>query len=64
MAETVYYEVSALPRVSEVVAAQPTDGFRLRTILSATNYAALLLFIQKLQQGKDASSVVTAINAM
>lgn len=64
MAETVYYMVTAQPRVAEDSATQPTDGFSLRTILSATNFNALKLFIQKLQQGKDASSVVSAINAM
>ena len=64
MAETVYYMVTCQPRVNEDSASQPTDGFSLRTILSATNFNALKLFIQKLQQGKDASSVVSAINSM
>lgn len=60
----VHYEIKATPRKSVVIAAQPADGFILNTILSVTNYSALLLFIQKLQQGKDASSVVSAINSM
>lgn len=64
MAETVYYMVTCQPRVAEDSASQPTDGFSLRTILSATNFNALKLFIQNLQQGKDASSVVSAINSM
>lgn len=64
MAEKIFWQVSTIPRVAEDVAAQPTDGFRLRTPMTATEYNALKLLIQKLQVGTDISTVITAINAL
>lgn len=65
MAETIQYQVTAVPRVTEEASFRPSpDRFQINTILTTTNRDALLMFLQKIKDGTDVSTVITAINAL
>lgn len=64
MAESVTYKVVLSPFYSQVNATNKDGEYDTEVILSTTNYNAVAKLFDKIKDGVNVSSVVTAINAL